>query len=81
MTNFTESGAEEGILWVCVVQPFAAVQEAAAHVYSVFLGTCHNHCWEILYCVPGDFCCCKIILLIFYLMTMSIDLSLQCQEA
>jgi len=32
MTNFTESGAEEDSLWMCVVQPFAAVQEDAAHV-------------------------------------------------
>jgi hypothetical protein len=73
MTNFAESGAEEGILRMCAVQPFATVQEAAAHVYSVFLGTCHNHCWEILLCVPGDFCCCKIILLILYLFNDSVS--------
>ena len=66
---------------VCVVQPSATVPEAAAHVYSVFLETCHIHCWEILYCVPGDFCCCKIVLFMLYLMTTSIALSLKCQEA
>lgn len=81
MIYFTESGPEEGSLWMCLVQPFTKVPEDAAYVHTVFPATCHIHCWKILYCVPGDFRCCEFILFTLYLMTLSIAQPVQRQEA
>lgn len=68
MTNFTESGAEEDSLWMCVGR---SLQFKKMLHMCAFLGTSHIHCWEILYHVFRKCAAVKIILFALYLMTVN----------